>query len=54
MLMHLPCYSRPRAHRLLAQKGVLDAMLHEPGGYRVVLARATSRPETPAATAAAV
>ncbi|MCA6239339.1 MAG: fatty acid desaturase, partial [Phenylobacterium sp.] len=54
MFMHLPCYNLPRAHRLLAQKGVLDAMLHEPGGYRVVLARATSRPETPAATAAAV
>jgi hypothetical protein len=30
---------------------VLDAMLHEPGGYRIVLARATSRPETPAAAA---
>lgn len=53
MFMHLPCYSLPRAHRMLAGKGVLDAMLHEPGGYRVVLARATSRPETTAASAAA-
>jgi fatty acid desaturase len=45
MFMHLPCYNLPRAHRLLAEKGVREAMLYEPGGYRVVLSLATSRPD---------
>jgi fatty acid desaturase len=51
MFMHLPCYNLPKAHRLLAGKGVLAGMLHEPGGYRVILARAASRPDVAAAAA---
>lgn len=43
MFMHLPCWSLPRAHRLLKAKGALERMLFEPGGYRAVLAMATSR-----------
>ncbi len=38
MFMHLPCWSLPRAHRLLKQHGLGDRMLIEPGGYRAVLA----------------
>ena len=53
MFMHLPCYNLPKAHRMLARKGVLDRMLYEPGGYPVVLDRATGRRQTPAAAAAA-
>jgi fatty acid desaturase len=26
MFMHLPCYQLPRAHQLLARKGVLERM----------------------------
>ncbi|WP_304190906.1 fatty acid desaturase family protein, partial [Phenylobacterium aquaticum] len=37
MFMHVPCYQLPRAHRMLAKKGVLPGMLYEPGGYRAVL-----------------
>jgi fatty acid desaturase len=51
MFMHLPCYNLPKAHRLLARKGMLDRMLYEPGGYPVVLDRATGRRQTPAAAA---
>jgi fatty acid desaturase len=46
MFMHLPCYSLPRAHRLLARKGVTDRM-EVRQGYATVLRMATSagRPE---------
>jgi hypothetical protein len=53
MFMHLPCYNLHKAHRLLASKGMLDRMLYEPGGYPVVLDRATGRRQTPAAAASA-
>jgi len=43
MFMHVPCYNLPRAHRLLARKGVLDGMLYEPGGYGRVLRMAAGR-----------
>jgi len=43
MFMHVPCYNLPRAHRLLAAKGVTERMLIEPGGYRRVLALASSK-----------
>jgi fatty acid desaturase len=43
MFMHVPCYQLPRAHRMLARKGVLDGMLYEPGGYGAVLKLATSK-----------
>lgn len=41
MFMHLPCYSLPKAHGLLAQKGVLERMAYEPGGYATVLRKVT-------------
>ncbi|WP_304191993.1 fatty acid desaturase [Phenylobacterium aquaticum] len=44
MFMHVPCYQLPRAHRMLAKKGVLPGMLYEPGGYRAVLNLAASKP----------
>ncbi len=44
MFMHVPCYNLPRAHRMLAKKGVLDGMLYEPGGYAQVLKLAAGRP----------
>jgi fatty acid desaturase len=43
MFMHVPCYNLPRAHRLLAAKSVTERMLIEPGGYRRVLALASSK-----------
>lgn len=43
MFMHVPCYQLPRAHRMLARKGVLEGMLYEPGGYGAVLKLATSK-----------
>ena len=43
MFMHVPCYSLPRAHRMLKQKGVLGGMLTAPG-YIDVLRQATSKP----------
>lgn len=43
MFMHVPCWSLPKAHRMLKQKGVLDRMLYEPGGYVTVLKAASSR-----------
>ena len=42
MFMHLPCYSLPKAHRILKRKGVLGGMLFEPGGYTAVLAQASA------------
>ena len=36
MFMHLPCYSLPRAHRMLDQKGVLARMEIAPGYGRVL------------------
>ncbi|WP_304176605.1 fatty acid desaturase family protein [Phenylobacterium aquaticum] len=44
MFMHVPCYQLPRAHRMLAKKGVLPGMLYEPGGYRAVLKLAAAKP----------
>lgn len=43
MFMHVPCYSLPRASRLLAQKGVTGRMLTAPG-YLDVLRQAASKP----------
>jgi fatty acid desaturase len=51
MFMHMPCWSLPRAHRLLAQRHITKHMLIEPQGYLKVLVRASSR--TAAAGAAA-
>ena len=42
MFMHLPCYSLPRAHKILKRNGVLDGMLFERGGYTAVLAQASA------------
>jgi len=42
--MHVPCYSLPRASRLLAQKGVTEKMLTAPG-YFDVLRQAASKPQ---------
>lgn len=39
LFMHLPCWSLPAAHRLLAQKGRLDGMITAPG-YLAVLRQA--------------
>lgn len=36
MFMHLPCYSLPRAHRLLTAKGVTGQMEVQPGYIRVI------------------
>lgn len=44
MFMHVPCYSLPRAHRLLAAKGVTPGMLTAPS-YFEVLRQASSRRE---------
>ena len=41
IFMHLPCWSLPRAHRLLAQKGVTAKMEVAPG-YGAVLAEASN------------
>lgn len=43
MFMHVPCYNLPRAHRLLAAKGVLPGMLTA-NSYLEVLRLASSRP----------
>jgi fatty acid desaturase len=50
MFMHLPCYRLPRAHKLLAKKGITDQM-EVKRGYWGVLKEASSRPAAPAATA---
>jgi fatty acid desaturase len=42
MFMHLPCYSLPRAHRMLRDKGFMDEMLVERGGYAAVLSQASA------------
>jgi len=42
MFMHVPCYSLPRAHRLLKARGVLDGMLTAPG-YIDVLRQASAK-----------
>jgi fatty acid desaturase len=42
MFMHVPCYSLPRAHRLLKAKGVLPGMLTAPS-YLDVLRQASSK-----------
>lgn len=43
MFMHLPCWSLPKAHKLLTQKGSDAGMRIERGGYRKVLALASSK-----------
>jgi fatty acid desaturase len=52
MFMHLPCWSLPKAHRLLAQRHLTKHMLVETGGYGSVLKRVTSRRRKRAAAAA--
>ena len=42
MFMHLPCYSLPRAHRLLRAKGVTERMETAPS-YFAVLKKAASK-----------
>jgi fatty acid desaturase len=44
MFMHLPCWTLPRAHRLLEAKGVTPRMEVQPG-YLTVLGMAAGRPE---------
>jgi fatty acid desaturase len=41
MFMHLPCWSLPKAHRLLTNKGVTERMEVQ-SGYMAVIRRATS------------
>lgn len=36
MFMHLPCWSLPKAHRLLKKRGASDGMLIEPGYVKVL------------------
>ncbi len=40
MFMHMPCWSLPRAHRLLRAKGVLERMRTAPGYWAVLSAAA--------------
>ena len=47
MFMHLPCYRLPRAHKLLAKKGV-TAQMEVKQGYWGVLKEASSKPARPA------
>jgi len=51
LLMTVPHYNLPKMHRMLREKGLLDDALVS-RGYARVLARATSRGSTEAATAA--
>jgi fatty acid desaturase len=44
LLMTVPHYRLPRMHEMLREKGLLDHALVTEGGYREMLARATSRP----------
>ena len=46
MFMHLPCWSLPKAHKLLNKQGAATGMLIEPGGYAKVLKMASSKLET--------
>jgi hypothetical protein len=41
--MHLPCWSLPKAHKLLVKNGTAPKMLIEPGGYMKVIALASSK-----------
>lgn len=43
MFMHMPCWSLPKAHKLLRKQGASDGMLIEPGGYVKVLALASGK-----------
>lgn len=43
MLMHIPCYSLPRAHRMLNAKGTAQGRLMEPGGYLAVMKLAAGK-----------
>ncbi len=47
MVMHVPCWSLPHAHRLLARNGVLPRMETAPG-YLQVLGAVTAVSQTPA------
>ncbi len=42
LFMHVPCWNLPRAHRLLAEKGLTEGMLNAPG-YLTVLKAASSK-----------
>ena len=44
LLMTVPHYKLPRMHALMRERGLLDHALVTDGGYREVIARATSRP----------
>lgn len=43
MFMHLPCWSLPKAHKLLVKQGAAAGMLIEPGGYVKVLKMASAK-----------
>lgn len=43
MFMHMPCWSLPKAHKLLRRQDAAQGMLIEPGGYVKVLKLATSK-----------
>ena len=45
MFMHLPCWSLPKAHRLLTAKGVSRRMEVQPGYLAVIRAAASRRPK---------
>jgi fatty acid desaturase len=45
MFMHLPCWSLPKAHRLLTAKGVSGRMEVQPGYLAVIRAAASRRPK---------
>jgi fatty acid desaturase len=49
MFMHLPCWSLPRAHRLLTSKGVTARMEVRPGYLDVIrtAASGSSEPASP-------
>lgn len=49
LLMTVPHYRLPRMHQLMRERGLLDDALVTEGGYREVIARATSRDSAPAA-----
>lgn len=43
LLMTVPHYNLPRMHRMLRDRGILDAAWVEPGGYPAVLRQAASK-----------
>ncbi len=47
LFMHLPCWSLPRAHALLAQKGVAASMEVRSGYLEVIRLAASARPRPP-------